>query len=56
MRTFHGCKQKLETLHSAQITLLLPESLSLRTMCCATMESNALIYLPGFELRYTSHM
>ncbi len=40
----HGCKQKLETLYSAQIPLL-PEWLNLT---CATMESNALIYLPGY--------
>lgn len=25
-------------------------------MCCATMESNALIYLPIFELRNTGHI
>lgn len=52
----YGCKQKLEKLLPEQIILLLPQCLNSRTMCCATMESNALIYLPSFELGNTSHI
>lgn len=51
---FMGVNKKLDTLHPAQNILLLPECLNLRTMCCATMESDALIYLPSFELALTS--